>query len=62
MDSFIKDQTIMKSSNFVLEWGFFFFSLPFLTQEGGFFRSTLYYYELYRSFGEKGNFELNNLK
>lgn len=61
MDSFVKDQTIMKSSNFVLEWGFFFF-LPFLTQEGGFFRSTLCYDELYRSFGEKGNFELNNLK
>lgn len=51
----------MKSSNFVLEWGFFFF-LPFLIQEGGFFRSTLCYDELYRSFGEKGNFELNNLK
>lgn len=42
--------------------GIFFFSLPFLTQEGGFFRSTLCYDELYRSFGEKGNFELKNLK
>lgn len=42
--------------------GIFFFFLPFLTQEGGFFRFTLCYDELYRSFGEKGNFELNNLK
>lgn len=59
MDSFIKDMTIMKSSNFVLE---FFFSAIFNSRRRKvIYIFTLCYDELYRSFGEKGNFELNNL-